>query len=129
MKMKWNNQRGDALEVTSPVSVVITAFAPVKDVSLTWTPQLRTDVGPTVLVFVDLAGGKQRLGGSSLAQVFKQIGSTPPDVEDPKVIRSFFAAVQTLKEDHAGTVLAYHDRSDGGELVSSRSSLFIRTES
>lgn len=117
MKMKWKNEHGDPREVTSPMSVIITAFAPVRDVSLTWTPQLRTDAGPTVLVLLDLAGGKQRLGGSALAQVFKQLGSTPPDVEDPKAIRSFFAACQTLKADHPDTVLAYHDRSDGGLLA------------
>jgi phosphoribosylformylglycinamidine synthase len=117
MKMKWKNEIGEPREVTSPMSVIITAFAPVNNVSLTWTPELRTDCGETVLVFLDLAGGKQRLGGSALAQVFKQIGSTPPDVEDPKTIRSFFAAVQSLKADHPDTVLAYHDRSDGGLLA------------
>lgn len=117
MKMKWKNEHGAPREVTSPMSVIITAFAPVKDVALTWTPQLRTDAGESVLVFVDLARGQQRLGGSALAQCFKGIGSTPPDVEDAKTIRAFFAAVQTLKEDHPETVLAYHDRSDGGLLA------------
>ncbi|CDZ96895.1 phosphoribosylformylglycinamidine synthase [Phaffia rhodozyma] len=118
MKMKWTNEQGSSREVTSPMSVIITAFAPVKDVSATWTPQLQTDSGETVLVFIDLAKGKQRLGGSALAQTFKTIGSTPPDVEDAEVIKSFFAAVQTLKEDHPEIVLAYHDRSDGGLFAS-----------
>lgn len=118
MKMKWTNEEGEAREVTSPMSVIITAFASCKDVSATWTPQLQTNVGDTVLVFIDLAAGKQRLGGSALAQVFKTIGSTAPDVESAETLKSFFKACQTLKEDHAGTVLAYHDRSDGGLLAS-----------
>ena len=69
-------------------------------------------MGETVLVFVDLAQGKQRLGGSALAQVFKQLGADSPDVEDAAELKAFFQAVQLLKS--SSTVLAYHDRSDGG---------------
>jgi len=95
--------------------LIVTAFAPVNDVSATWTPQLRTDVeGMTVLVLLDLAKGKQRVGGSALAQVFKTIGSEAPDVEDPTLIKSFFVACQKLKARESDIVLAYHDRSDGG---------------
>lgn len=107
MSMKWSDK-----QVTAPLSLIVTAFAPVDNVERTWTPQLRKDVGETVLVFVDLAQGKQRLGGSALAQVFKQLGAESPDVEDAAELKSFFQAVQLLKS--SSTVLAYHDRSDGG---------------
>ncbi|EPQ29374.1 uncharacterized protein PFL1_03129 [Pseudozyma flocculosa PF-1] len=122
MKMAWEGERdGDKREVTAPMSLTVTAFAPVDDISHTWTPQLRTDVGAeTVLLFVDLAGGKQRMGGSALAQVFRELGHEAPDVEDAAVLRAFFEACATLKQlrvqkrDEGGLVLAYHDRSDGG---------------
>lgn len=107
MSMKWSDK-----QVTAPLSLIVTAFAPVDNVERTWTPQLRKDVGETVLVFVDLAQGKQRLGGSALAQVFKQLGAESPDVEDASELKAFFEAVQLLKS--GSTVLAYHDRSDGG---------------
>ncbi|KDQ21721.1 hypothetical protein BOTBODRAFT_123561 [Botryobasidium botryosum FD-172 SS1] len=114
MSMKWRSE-GEDKQVTAPLSLIVTAFAPVNDVSATWTPQLRTDVeGITVLVLLDLAKGKQRVGGSALAQVFKTIGSEAPDVEDPALIKSFFAACQKLKARESEIVLAYHDRSDGG---------------
>ncbi|KAJ3561556.1 hypothetical protein NP233_g10121 [Leucocoprinus birnbaumii] len=114
MSMKWRVGE-EQKEVSAPLSLIVTAFAPVNDVSKTWTPQLRTDVGePTVLVFFDLAGGKTRLGGSAIVQVFKEIGVAPPDVEDPKILKAFFQACQEVKEKEPGLVLAYHDRSDGG---------------
>ncbi|WWC64690.1 phosphoribosylformylglycinamidine synthase [Kwoniella dejecticola CBS 10117] len=112
MSMKWSGSKGEKNQVTAPLSLIVTAFAPVNRVDRTWTPQLQTDAGETVLVFVDLARGQQRLGGSAIAQVFKQLGSEAPDVEEASDIRSFFAAVQALKT--TDTVLAYHDRSDGG---------------
>ena len=112
MSMRWPGEHGEKKEVTAPLSLIVTAFAPVDHVERTWTPQLQTDAGETVLVFVDLARGKQRLGGSALAQVFKQIGHEAPDVENAADLKAFFAAVQTLKA--SNTVLAYHDRSDGG---------------
>jgi len=112
MSMRWAGDKGEKHEVTAPLSLIVTAFAPVKNVEQTWTPELRTDQGQTVLVFVDLARGKQRLGGSALAQVFKQLGSEAPDVEDASELKAFFTAVQALKS--TNLVLAYHDRSDGG---------------
>lgn len=114
MSMKWkegNEQR----EVSSPLSLIVTAFAPIDDVRMTWTPQLRTDVGEsTVLVLFDLANGKERLGGSALAQVFKEIGREAPDVQDASVVKAFFIGCQHVRKSHPDLVLAYHDRSDGG---------------
>ncbi|KAH7913276.1 CobB/CobQ-like glutamine amidotransferase domain-containing protein [Hygrophoropsis aurantiaca] len=110
MSMKWNNR-----EVTAPLSLIVTAFSPVADVGATWTPQIRTDIDErTVLVFLDLADGKQRMGGSALAQVFKEIGSEVPDVENAATLKAFFIACQNIKKTDPGLVLAYHDRSDGG---------------
>lgn len=120
MKMAWESPEGEKKEVTAPLSLTVTAFGPVDDVNRTWTPQLRTDIDDSVLLFVDLADGKQRLGGSCLAQVFRQLGHKAPDVEDAAVLRAFFEACYTLKQlrvqkrDEGSLVLAYHDRSDGG---------------
>lgn len=114
MSMKWR-QDDEQKEVSAPLSLIVTAFAGVEDVMATWTPQLRTDVTEaTILVFLDLAGGKARLGASALAQVFKEIGSETPDVEDPAVVKAFFEASQMIKAKAPAVVLAYHDRSDGG---------------
>ncbi|KAF8875861.1 phosphoribosylformylglycinamidine synthase [Gymnopilus junonius] len=104
MSMKWREEGGEQKEVTAPLSLIITAFAPVEDVRNTWTPQLRTELEePT-----------QRMGGSALAQVFKEIGATPPDVEDPAILKAFFNGCQEIKATRPELVLAYHDRSDGG---------------
>ena len=112
MSMKWK-QGEEQREVSAPLSLIVTAFAPVDNVSVTWTPQLRTDVGePTALVFFDLAKGKKRMGGSALAQVFKELGSEAPDVVDPELLKAFFSGCQIARK--SGSVLAYHDRSDGG---------------
>ncbi|TXT11133.1 hypothetical protein VHUM_01884 [Vanrija humicola] len=115
MSMRWSGEHGKQNTVTAPLSLIVTAFAPVDNVERTWTPALRTDAGESVLVFVDLARGKQRLGGSAVAQVFKQLGSESPDVEDAAELKAFLHAVQALKS--TDTVLAYHDRSDGGLLT------------
>ena len=115
MKMKWKDQQtGESKEVTAPLSVVISAFAPVENIRKTWTPQLRRfeEVGESILFFVDLGVGRKALGGSALAQVFKQVGHVCPDVHDVNLFKDFFDATQQLQE--AGIVLAYHDRSDGG---------------
>ncbi|KAH9059023.1 CobB/CobQ-like glutamine amidotransferase domain-containing protein [Lactarius vividus] len=116
MAMRWRDgQSGEERSVTAPLSLIVTAFAGVEDVGATWTPQLRTDVdGPTALVFFDLACRKQRLGGSALAQVFRQIGAEVPDVEDPQLLKAFFNACQAVRQSDPELVLAYHDRSDGG---------------
>jgi phosphoribosylformylglycinamidine synthase len=115
MKMKWKDQESnEAREVTAPMSLVITAFAPVNRIDRTWTPALERleDVGETVLMFVDLAAGKKNMGGSALAQTFGQIGDEAPDVWDVDVLKDYYDAVEQLHE--SGIVLAYHDRSDGG---------------
>ncbi|KAG1715621.1 hypothetical protein ID866_1545 [Astraeus odoratus] len=112
MSMKWMDG-SEQREVSAPLSLIVTAFGRVHDVRLTWTPELRTDVGkPTRLLFFDLAQKKTRLGGSALAQVFKEIGTEAPDADDPRLLRSFFMGCQKAHEQ--GLVLAYHDRSDGG---------------
>ncbi|KAG0001096.1 hypothetical protein BGZ79_005102 [Entomortierella chlamydospora] len=113
MKMKWK-QDGEQIEVTAPLALNITGFGPVDDIHKTFTPELITDLAePTVLILIDLANGKERLGGSALAQVYKQIGSEVPDVESAEVLKSFFKAIQSVRN-HGDLVLAYHDRSDGG---------------
>jgi len=111
MKTVWQ-QDGEDRSVTAPLSLIITAFAPVLDVRRTLTPQLRTDKGDTDLILIDLGKGKNRLGGSALAQVYKQIGHHPADLDDPQALKNFFTAVQQLNADNL--LLAYHDRSDGG---------------
>ncbi|MCX7891417.1 MAG: phosphoribosylformylglycinamidine synthase [Burkholderiales bacterium] len=111
MRTTWQ-EGGAQREVVAPVSLIVSAFAPVDDVRGTWTPALRTDRGPTDLVLVDLARGRGRLGGSVLAQVYSQTGDEAPDFDDPAAMQRFYAALAELRA--AGTVLAYHDRSDGG---------------
>jgi phosphoribosylformylglycinamidine synthase len=111
MKSVWR-EAGEDRAVTAPLSLIVSAFAPVSDVRRTLTPQLRTDMGDTDLVLVDLGKGRNRLAGSALAQVYKQVGHHPPDLDDPGALRALFAAIQELNAD--GMLLAYHDRSDGG---------------
>jgi len=107
MRTAWDDR-----EVVAPVSLVVSAFAPVEDARRTLTPRLRTDAGESELVLVDLGGGRNRLGGSILAQVFGQFGEEVPDLDDPQRLKGLFAAVQALAGE--GLILAYHDRSDGG---------------
>ena len=114
MKSVWQ-QNGETHTQTSPLSVVISAFAPVADVRKSLTPQLRGDAGETRLILVDLGNGKNRLGGSALAQVFGEVGDVAPDLDHPQQLKAAFDAVQSLNG--AGLVLAYHDRSDGGLYV------------
>jgi len=113
MKTTWKND-DDSVEqsVTSPLSLIITAFGRVDDVRKTVTPQLRTDKGDTSLILVDLGAGKNRMGASSLAQVYKQLGDVTPDVDSPELLKGFYNAMQALVAD--SKLLAYHDRSDGG---------------
>ncbi len=114
MKTLWEHQ-GASMEMTAPLSLIISSFAPVKDVSKTLTPQLRTDCGDTDLILIDLGKCKNRLGASALAQVYRQVGDHAPDVDDADMLKRFFAAIQDLNNE--GLILAYHDRSDGGLLV------------
>lgn len=117
MSMKTVWQEGEQEKsVTAPLSLIITAFAPVDDVRLTQTPQLITDQGDTDLLLIDLGKGQNRLGGSALAQVYKQLGHHPADLDDPQAFQRFFKTIQTLNQQ--GMLLAYHDRSDGGLFVS-----------
>ena len=114
MKTVWQSG-GERRSMTAPLSLIVSAFAPTSDVRRTLTPQLRRDFGDTDLVLIDLGRGRNRLGGSALAQVFRQIGNRVPDLEDPQRLRALFDAVQELNRD--GLLLAYHDRSDGGLFV------------
>jgi len=102
--------------VTSPVSLVISAFATTPDATAHLTPQLRTDAGATDLVLIDLGLGHDRLGGSSLAQAYKQVGDRCPDAPAAGTLAAFFDTIQALNA--SGKLLAYHDRSDGGMFAS-----------
>jgi phosphoribosylformylglycinamidine synthase len=114
MKTAW--REGDEVrKVVAPVSLVVSAFAPVADVRRTITPQLRTDRGETRLLLIDLGEGRNRLGGSCLAQVYGRVGRDAPDCDDPQRLRAFVDAIVRLRRE--GLLLAYHDRSDGGLFV------------
>ena len=113
MRTVWEDE-GQERAVTAPVSLIVSAFAPVRDVRQTLTPELARGVD-SVLLAIDLARGQQRLGGSCLAQAFGEYGGAPPDLDDPRALKRWFAAQRALRE--AGLLLAYHDRSDGGLFV------------
>ncbi|WP_296809808.1 phosphoribosylformylglycinamidine synthase, partial [Thiocapsa sp.] len=112
MKTVWEGAAGRRHEMSAPLSLIVSAFAPVLDVRATLTPQLRTDQGDTDLILIDLGQGRNRLGGSALAQVYGQLGDVGPDLETPDLLKRFFAAIQELQDEEL--ILAYHDRSDGG---------------
>jgi phosphoribosylformylglycinamidine synthase len=114
MRTVWR-ERGEERSVTAPLSLIISAFAPVTDVRRALTPELSHKDGPTELLLIDLGAGQNRLGGSAVLQVHGSVGEAPPDLDDPALLRGFFAAVQELNA--AGKLLAYHDRSDGGLIV------------
>ncbi len=114
MKTSWDDD-GDSKTVTAPMSLIITAFARVNDVRKTVTPQLRTDLGDTALLLIDLGQQRNRLGASAIAQVYNQLGDEPADVVDAEKLKGFFLAMQQLVADQR--LLAYHDRSDGGVVV------------
>lgn len=113
MRMEW--QEGDEQKsVTSPMSLIITAFGRVTDARLTATPQIKPEQGGR-LVLIDLGRGQNRLGASALAQVYRKIGKVTPDLDQPEHLAFFFEQVQTLLANKA--IIAYHDRSDGGLFV------------
>lgn len=114
MKSVWQDESGKHKSVTSPVSCVITAFAPVDDVTKTVTPELNLE-HDSQLMLVDLSGGQQRLACSILAQVYNQVGTQTPDVDDSALLKNGFLALQALIAE--GAIAAYHDRSDGGLLA------------
>jgi len=115
MRTTWSDEGADK-SVTSPVSLIVTSFAPVHDIRHVLTPQLHVDanadVGDTALILIDLGRGKNRLGASALAQVMQQLGNEVPDVDSAADLKAFFAAIQQLNTERK--LLAYHDRSDGG---------------
>ncbi|QTE84596.1 phosphoribosylformylglycinamidine synthase [Shewanella algae] len=111
MKTAWED-KGEQKAVTAPMSLIITAFGAVRDIRNTVTPELRTDKGETVLLLADLAKGKTRLGGSCLAQVFGELGDIAPDLDQAAVLKGFFEVTQQLVAERS--LLAYHDKSDGG---------------
>ena len=118
MRTAWQEESGGEPEeksVTSPLSLVITGFAPVTDAMQTLTPQINLEQDESDLLLIDLGGGQNRLGGSALAQVYGQVGDECPDLDDPEDLKAFFAVIQGLNAE--GKLLAYHDRSDGGLLV------------
>ncbi len=111
MRTRW--QEDDAeYQVVAPVSLIVTAFAPVTDVTKHITPQLQSVEDSSYLLLFDLGNGQNRMGGSCLAQAFKRAGGETPDIDSASDLKSFFAAIQELNE--RGMLLAYHDRSDGG---------------
>ncbi len=109
MRTRWS-EAGEARQVTAPVSLIVSAFATLDDVRPVLTPQLQP--GDTTLILIDLGQGRQRMGGSMLAQVLNQFGDAVPDLDDPAQLKALVAAINQLRRD--GQVLAYHDRSDGG---------------
>ncbi len=108
MQAAWEDK-----SVISPLSLIISAFARVADIGRSLTPELQG--GDTTLLLIDLGRGKNRLGGSALAQVYNQIGDQSPDLDNPKDLKDFFKLIQSLNQQ--GKILAYHDRSDGGLFV------------
>ncbi|MDF1629186.1 MAG: phosphoribosylformylglycinamidine synthase [Alcanivoracaceae bacterium] len=114
MRTLWQDH-GIKKSVTAPLSLIISAFAPVTDIRNTLTPQLRTEPD-TVLLLLDLGRGQNRLGGSALAQVYGKVGEVAPDLDEPALLSNFFSVTQRLLAEQL--LLAYHDRSDGGLLVS-----------
>jgi len=114
MRTVWQ-ENGQQKINTAPLSLVVSAFAPVTDIRRTVTPQLRTDQGDTDLLLIDLGRGKNRMGGSALAQVYRELGDRPADLDRAADLKNFFDLIQALNANDL--LLAYHDRSDGGLFV------------
>jgi phosphoribosylformylglycinamidine synthase len=114
MRMAWRDGEGRPRSVTAPLSLVVSAFAPVSDVRRALTPLLQTGQD-SELWLIDVSGGRARLGGSALLQVYERFSSDVPDVDDPARLAAFFRAIRALER--KGLLLAYHDRSDGGLLA------------
>ena len=111
MKTSWE-QDGQKREVIAPMSLIISSFARCENINKTLTPQLRTDKGPTTLIYIDLGEGQARLGGSALAQVYRKLGQVPANLDHPQRLKGLFDAIQFLNQHDL--LLAYHDISDGG---------------
>jgi phosphoribosylformylglycinamidine synthase len=114
MQTVWQRE-GREYRTVAPVSLIVSAFARVGDVRRALTPQLKLDQGDTELWLLDLGAGKNRLGGSALAQVYNRAGGLPADLDDVDLFKRFFAAIQAANA--RGLLLAYHDRADGGVIV------------
>jgi len=114
MRTLWHDGEREQRTI-APVSLIVSAFARVADARRTLTPQLRTDVGDSELWLIDLGAGRDRLGGSVLTQAFDRRGGMPPDFDDPARLRALFALVRAAEKQNL--LLAYHDRSDGGAIV------------
>jgi phosphoribosylformylglycinamidine synthase len=110
MKTTWQ-ESGEDRQVVSPLSLIVTAFAPVQDVRRTLTPQLQLAHEDTELLLIDLGNNQNRLGGSALAQAYNSVGEHAPDV-DPTQLAAFFGLIQQFRRE--SLILAYHDRGDGG---------------
>ncbi len=121
LQAAWSDNGAD-YRVVAPVSLIVSAFAPVSNVRKHLTPQLRAVDEPSYLLLFDLGDGRNRLGGSCLAQAYRRFGGEPPDLDDPVSLKRFFAAIQELGE--RGMLLAYHDRSDGGLLATVAEMIF-----
>lgn len=121
MRARWQDEHGD-YQVVAPVSLIVSAFAPVPDVRRHLTPQLRRSEEPSQLLLLDIGEGANRLGGSCLAQVFERHGGDTPDLDYPDRLQSFFSAIQQLSR--RKLLLAYHDRSDGGLLATIAEMMF-----
>jgi len=113
MRTIWRTSDGGERKMTAPLSLIVSAFAPVRDIRKTITPDLKP--GNSCLILIDLGRGRNRLGGSALMQVYNRVGGDVPDLDDPDVVAPFFAAMAELVETER--LLAYHDRSDGGLFV------------
>ena len=115
MQTQWQ-QENKTKTVVSPLTLIVSAFAPVYDIRYSLTPQLQVTYDDSVLILIDLGQGKQRLGGSILSEVYAAAGKgETPDVESHKLLKHFFAAIQQLNRNNQ--ILAYHDRSDGGLFI------------
>lgn len=114
MCTKWQ-ENSEQRSVSSPLSLIISAFAPVNDVRGTLTPELQLNSGETSLLLLDLGQGQARMGGSALAQVYNKLGKTTPDLDQAELLKNFFNLIQALNKENL--ILSYHDRSDGGLLV------------
>jgi phosphoribosylformylglycinamidine synthase len=110
MRTVWESSDGKKQKQTAPLSLIVSAFSSVEDVRLTVTADIKP--APSHLLLVDLGAGRNRLGGSALAQCYNQVGAECPDLDDPALMIKFFAAMQELVKNNL--LLAYHDRSDGG---------------
>ena len=121
MRTRWEDADGEH-NVVAPVSLIVSAFAPVSDVTRHLTPQLRKADEPSYLLLIDLGEGRNRLGASCLAQAYARTGGATPDLDNPRLLKGLFSAIQELNQ--RGMLLAYHDRSDGGLLATVAEMIF-----